>query len=257
MAHSTIISKKQRSFPGSSPDGFTLIELLVVISIIALLVAILLPALGKARLAAQGVKCLANAKQLFIGVNMYNDTYKDWMPISPYNTASFKHSPTWSRSVAFLMDMPLEYEQGTIDTAYDNGRMKYTLNPDNTKTIFKCPTENFKNGWGNKNSVSYGWNTVAYGMGNGDSYFLAAAAATRDGYRRVRRIEVIKPSTTILLGEHITAHGMYDYANTQLTGAANRFAVYHNGGGNMLWNDGHASHAKFEDLTADHFRRDR
>ena len=53
--------------PRCDPPGFTLIELLVVISIIALLIAIMLPVLGRARDAAHTTVCLSNQKQLMIG----------------------------------------------------------------------------------------------------------------------------------------------------------------------------------------------
>ena len=57
--------------------GFTLIELLVVIAIIAILAALLLPALGRAKLKAQGVQCMNNHRQLSMAWRMYTEDNAD------------------------------------------------------------------------------------------------------------------------------------------------------------------------------------
>ena len=62
--------------------GFTLIELLVVISIIAVLMAILMPSLSRAKAQAKVVLCKANLKNLYIGEINYTNDYNDWLPSS-------------------------------------------------------------------------------------------------------------------------------------------------------------------------------
>ncbi len=63
--------------------GFTLIELLVVIAIIALLIGILLPALGAARSAGHLARCLSNCRQMGLAMTLYANDHRSWYPIVP------------------------------------------------------------------------------------------------------------------------------------------------------------------------------
>src|SRR5208282_4997945 len=80
------LSENMKRGPGRQPaskengHGFTLIELLVVIAIIAILAALLLPALSSAKKRAQGIVCLQNMKQLQLAAILYGNNNNDFMP---------------------------------------------------------------------------------------------------------------------------------------------------------------------------------
>ncbi len=86
-------------FSTAEPAGFTLVELLVVMVIIALLAALLLPALAKSRARAEGLTCAGNIRQLGLAWTLYADDNNDWLVNNHGVPETLSRRQTWANNV--------------------------------------------------------------------------------------------------------------------------------------------------------------
>ncbi|NLX21847.1 MAG: type II secretion system protein [Phycisphaerae bacterium] len=114
---------------GSMYAGFTLIEILVVVGIIALLIAVLLPSLRRAREQAWAALCLANLKQQGVGFAAYGGDHKAYLPW----VGSFRYSLMEGKY--YLGFQPPE----SHDWAAVNGGLLYPRYVGSTPEVFYCP----------------------------------------------------------------------------------------------------------------------
>ena len=207
-------------------DGFTLIEALVVISIIALLIAILMPALRSAREVAQGVRGLSNMRQIGIGIEAYANDFDD--QIGPRYTAEPSYSPEryWASRLYVanyinapdIFFCPVWPASSLVDATDDN-----IANAIDGFPPFRAPNQTL----GMRN-----WTRPGFSGSLGDEY---------NAFKK--RLEIVSPSEFFIVADSSWLAASYGGAQGYgLTPGNINQAIHtrHSGSANTLFIDGHA-----------------
>jgi prepilin-type N-terminal cleavage/methylation domain-containing protein/prepilin-type processing-associated H-X9-DG protein len=124
--------------------GFTLIELLVVIAIIAILAAMLLPALSRAKESSRATLCLNNQKQLHLAWHLYGDDNDEYPSNWDYGGSVAQSAPNWqhaemSYEVAIQIGPPLS--DATNAASLRDPKLTLLARYLNAHEVFKCPSD--------------------------------------------------------------------------------------------------------------------